>query len=50
LLDWADKAGVSYLGWAWFTGNCAGEPALISDYNGTPTAYGAGFHDHLSPK
>ncbi|MDQ1634364.1 MAG: endoglucanase [Frankiaceae bacterium] len=47
LLDWADKAGVSYLAWAWFAGNCAGEPALISDYSGAPTAYGAGVHDHL---
>jgi endoglucanase len=47
LLDWADEAGVSYLGWAWFTGNCADEPALVRDYHGTPTAFGAGVRDHL---
>jgi endoglucanase len=45
LLSWADAHGISYLGWSWFTGNCAGEPALISDYSGTPTAYGAGIRD-----
>jgi hypothetical protein len=27
--------------------DCAGEPALISDYDGTPTAYGKGIRDHL---
>jgi endoglucanase len=46
LLDWADQHGVSYLGWSWFTGNCAGEPALISNYDGTPTAYGKGVRSH----
>lgn len=46
LLSWADAHGVSYLGWSWFAGNCAGEPALISDYTGTPTAYGAGVRSH----
>ena len=47
LLDWADDHGVSYLAWSWMTSDCAGEPALISDYDGTPTAYGAGIRDHL---
>ena len=46
LLDWADQHGISYLGWDWFTGNCAGEPALISNYDGTPTAFGAGIRAH----
>jgi hypothetical protein len=47
LLDWADQHDVSYLAWAWVTSDCAGEPALISNYDGTPTAYGAGIRDHL---
>lgn len=47
LLRWADTKGVSYLAWSWFTGNCAGEPALISSYDGTPSGEGAGVRDHL---
>jgi endoglucanase len=46
LLDWADEHGVSYLAWSWFTGNCTGEPALISSYDGTSTSYGAGVRAH----
>jgi hypothetical protein len=46
LLSWADAHGVSYLGWSWFAGNCTAEPALISDYSGTPTGYGAGVRAH----
>jgi endoglucanase len=46
LLSWADNHGVSYLGWSWFTGNCAAEPALISAYDGTPTGFGAGVRQH----
>lgn len=47
LMTWADAHGVSYTAWAWVTSSCAGEPALITDYNGTPTAYGVGVRDHL---
>jgi endoglucanase len=47
LMSWADARGVSYLAWGWVTSPCAGEPALISDYDGTPTTYGAGFRDHV---
>ena len=47
LLDWADAHGVSYLAWGWTTADCAGEPALITDYDGTPTSYGAGIRRHL---
>ena len=48
LLDWADAHGVSYLAWSWTRSSCEGEPALISDWDGTPTAYGAGIRDHLT--
>lgn len=47
LMDWNDRHGVSYLAWAWFTGDCAEEPALISSYDGTPTAAGVGLRSHL---
>jgi hypothetical protein len=47
LLDWADAHDVSYLAWSWTTADCAGEPALITDYDGSPTSYGAGLRQHL---
>jgi endoglucanase len=48
----ADAYGVSYLGWTWSATrpgivSCESGPALISSYNGTPTAYGVGLRDHL---
>ncbi|HKP18175.1 MAG TPA: cellulase family glycosylhydrolase [Gaiellaceae bacterium] len=48
-MDWADAHGISYLGWTWNPWNCNDGPALIADWSGTPTPYGAGLHDHLSP-
>src|SRR5438105_7843565 len=47
-MSWADGAGVSYLGWTWDTWDCSSGPALISDYDGTPTGFGVGFRDHLA--
>ena len=47
-LDFADRHGISYLAWAWFVGNCAREPSLISSYSGTATAYGVGYQQHLA--
>ena len=44
---WADPKGISYLGWAWNVWGCAAGPALISAYDGTPTAYGEGFQAHF---
>ena len=46
-MAWLDQEGIGYLGWAWDTYNCSTFPALISDYSGTPTAFGAGFKAHL---
>jgi aryl-phospho-beta-D-glucosidase BglC (GH1 family) len=46
-LPWAQEHGVSYLAWAWYTGECSTYPALISNYNGTPTAYGIGYREYL---
>jgi len=44
LLTWADAHDVAgYSAWAWNTSmSCGGGPGLITDYAGTPTAYGAG--------
>jgi endoglucanase len=43
-MTWADSAGVSYLGWSWNPSGCA---ALITAWNGQPTAYGQGLRSHL---
>jgi hypothetical protein len=47
LMTYLDANGANYLGWAWDTYNCSSFPALISDYNGTPTAFGLGYRNHL---
>jgi hypothetical protein len=53
-MPWADRHGVSYLGWAWDSTSppsgwrCSGGPALIKNYDGTPTAFGAGLKSHLA--
>ena len=47
-MDWADRHGISYLGWTWNPWNCNSGPALISAWSGTPTAYGVGLRDHLA--
>jgi endoglucanase len=47
LMSWADGAGVSYLGYAWNPFDCESGPALISDFDGTSTAFGAGLKAHL---
>ena len=47
-MGWADDAGISYLAWTWDTWPDCGNPVLITSYEGTPTAYGAGVRDHLA--
>jgi endoglucanase len=52
-MAWADTSGVSYLAWSWSLEPCGSAdytagPSLITNWNGTPTAYGQGFKDHLS--
>jgi hypothetical protein len=48
LMNWADSHGVGYLGWTWNNWDCSSGPSLISDYDGTATAYGQGLKDHLA--
>jgi hypothetical protein len=50
MMAFADARRISYLGWAWDAGGgwtCDGGPTLIKDYDGTPTAFGAGLRGHL---
>lgn len=48
LTSWFDQHSIGYLAWTWTaSGNCGGTPALISDWSGTPTGYGAGYKAHL---
>ena len=48
LMSWFDQHNIGYLAWTWTaSGNCGGTPALISDWTGTPTNYGAGYKAHL---
>jgi endoglucanase len=48
LMTWLDSEGISYLAWAWNADfACSSGPGLITDYTGTPTAYGAGVETHL---
>ncbi|HTJ33014.1 MAG TPA: cellulase family glycosylhydrolase [Dactylosporangium sp.] len=48
VMNWADAHGVGYLGWTWNTWDCSSGPSLISNYNGTATAFGQGIKDHLA--
>jgi endoglucanase len=48
LMRWLDVRSTSYLAWAWNAGwDCSAGPSLITSFNGTPTAYGAGIRAHL---
>ena len=50
-MQWADQHGISYLGLAWNATDqkfdCAKVPALIANYDGTPSPFGVGLRDHL---
>ncbi|GAA2742484.1 cellulose binding domain-containing protein [Kitasatospora cinereorecta] len=48
VMSWLDSRRISYLGWTWNTWNCGSGPSLITSYDGTPTAFGAGLRDHLA--
>ena len=50
VLPWADRHGVGYLAWSWNTASCGSGPALISDYDGTPTPFGVGYRRHLAQR
>jgi hypothetical protein len=47
LMNWLDSEHVGYLAWTWNAWGCAQGNVLITDYSGSPTAYGAGYEAHL---
>jgi endoglucanase len=48
LMAFLDTTSSSYLAWAWNADfQCSSGPGLITDYTGTPTAYGAAYKAHL---
>jgi hypothetical protein len=49
LLPWADQRQIGYLAWTWNPTGCTVGPALIRDFAGTPTPYGAGYLAHINP-
>ncbi len=53
LMPWMDAQGASYFAYGWAVWDnlpdpCALGPTLITDFDGTPTAYGQGVRDHLA--
>jgi hypothetical protein len=48
VMSWADSHNVGYLGWTWNTWDCSSGPALITNYDGTPTSFGQGVKAHLA--
>jgi len=51
-MGFADRAGISYLGWAWDAirpgGWACSSPSLIENYRGSPSPEGAALHGHLA--
>jgi len=47
-MHYADANGIGYLAWAWLPANCAKDPSLISDFDGTATDYGISLQTHLN--
>jgi aryl-phospho-beta-D-glucosidase BglC (GH1 family) len=48
LMNWLDSESTSYLAWSWNTGTmCSRDPKLITNYDGRPSAFGAGYKAHL---
>ncbi len=44
LTTWMESAGISFLAWSWNADfACSSGPGLITDYAGTPTAYGSAY-------
>jgi endoglucanase len=50
LMAWLDSHSTGYLAWTWnnWSGGCSSGPVLITNYNGTPTNYGAAYKAHLA--
>ena len=44
---WADQHDASYLAWTWNPWDCTTGPALLKDWSGAPTPYGAAWREQL---
>jgi endoglucanase len=47
LTNWLNSQSTSYLAWTWNNWNTGCNPVLITDYAGTPTAFGAAYKSIL---
>jgi endoglucanase len=48
VMAFLDSKSQSYLAWTWGPFDCAKDPALLTDWDGTPTqTFGQGFKDHI---
>ena len=47
VMSFLDTNNSGYIAWAWGPYSCGSEPGLLTNWNGSPTAYGSGFRDHL---
>lgn len=48
LMSWFDASGQHYTAWSWGAYDCAGDPALLADWSGTPTqTFGVGYKTRL---
>src|ERR1700756_8309 len=48
LINWLTSKGANFLFWTWNADfNCASGPGLITNYNGAPTGFGAGYESAL---
>lgn len=46
-MTWADSNGIGYTPWSWSTADCKSGPALLTNYDATPTTFGAAVRDHM---
>jgi hypothetical protein len=51
VMNFLDQHGQSYQAWSWGPFNCSGDPALLTDWAGTPNgAYGQGYKAHMNSR
>eukprot|EP01111_Echinosteliopsis_oligospora_P004149 TRINITY_DN1657_c0_g1_i1.p1 TRINITY_DN1657_c0_g1~~TRINITY_DN1657_c0_g1_i1.p1 ORF type:complete len:572 (-),score=150.53 TRINITY_DN1657_c0_g1_i1:95-1810(-) len=48
VMNYADANGIGFLAWAWLPADCAKDPSIIRDFNGTASNYGIGLQTHLN--
>ncbi len=48
VMDFLDSKGQGYMAWSWGPFSCSSDPALLTDWSGTPSqTYGSGFRTHI---